>query len=62
MHIELKFLGYELLEAFFDGHDVFARCNFGTIRNPENMGVDGDSGMTEGRIQDDVCGFTTDSG
>jgi len=41
---------------------VFAGRQPGAVRNPKNMGVHGDGGLPECRIQNDIGGLAADTG
>ena len=61
MRIVPEFVGRELDQLVLDFFRVPARRQAGAIGDAEDMGVDGDGGMTEGDVLDNVCGLAADT-
>ena len=49
------------LESPFDIQDRFPPGQTDSVGNSENMGVNRNLRLTEGRVQNDIGGFTTDA-
>lgn len=54
--------GYVLHKSMFHFQWGFPRCEARAIGNTEDVGIDGNSGFTKGRVQYDVRSFAADSG
>jgi hypothetical protein len=57
--IEFELVGDKFFQSFFNRHNVFAWRDFCTIRDPENMRVDGNRRLAKRRIEYDVGSFAT---
>src|SRR3984893_12010003 len=57
-----ELLRRELDQLALDLFRGLARGQTGAIGDAEDMGVDGDGGVTKGDVQDDVCGLAADAG
>src|ERR1700674_5978427 len=55
MRVVPEFVRRELDQLALDFFRGLARRQTGAIGDTEDMGVDGDGGVTEGDVQDDVC-------
>jgi len=60
--IFFEFVRRDAQQLFFDLFNSFARCQPGTIAEPENMGVDGDGRVAKRRVEYDIGGFSSDAG
>ena len=60
--IFFEFVRRDAQQLFFDLFNSFARCQPGTIAEPENMGVDGDGRVAKRRVEYDISGFSSDAG
>ena len=56
-----EWLRHNLLELGLDFVDSLARCEAGAVAHAENMRVDRERLLAEGRVQDDVGGLPADA-
>ena len=57
VRIQLEFIRHQSQQAFFNLKHGLSRCDAGAITDPEDMGVNCNGWLPEGRIQDDVGSF-----
>ena len=62
VRILLELLRYESEQLLLDFQHGFTRGNPGSVCYSEDMGIDCDGRLSEGRIQDHVCRLAPDSG
>ena len=62
MGVLFEFIRYQAQQVLLDFSHILAGCDSGPVGYPEDMGVDGNGWMAEGRVEYDIGCFTTHTG